>query len=190
MRQPAAKPIIVSVACLLLVLHVGAQAAPDALPAAAAPAASASTVAPPPGAPAVEAQAGAMGNPGDAILHLLQDKLLLPKPYDLKARLDASPVVQQMRDTASDLVLSAMNFLGVRYRRGGNSAETGFDCSGFTRYVFENSIGLVLPRRADQQSQEQPAGSPGQFPLAPGKRMLRGSIRFGLACCGNRGQIA
>ena len=45
-----------------------------------------------------------------------------------------------------------MDFVGVRYRRGGTSAETGFDCSGFTRHVFEMSLGLVLPRRADEQA--------------------------------------
>ncbi len=87
---------------------------------------------------------------GDAVLQLLQDKGLLPSA----SQIEASPLVQQVRDVASDLVLSAMNFLGVRYRRGGNSAETGFDCSGFTRYVFEHSVGLVLPRRADQQAQQ------------------------------------
>ncbi|MDO9285475.1 MAG: C40 family peptidase [Aquabacterium sp.] len=57
-----------------------------------------------------------------------------------------------VRDTASDLVMQAMNFLGVPYKRGGNSEETGFDCSGFTRHIFEHSIGLVLPRRADEQA--------------------------------------
>jgi cell wall-associated NlpC family hydrolase len=60
--------------------------------------------------------------------------------------------VQTMRDKASDMVLSAMNFLGVPYRRGGSSAENGFDCSGFTRHIFEMSLGLVLPRRADEQA--------------------------------------
>ena len=60
--------------------------------------------------------------------------------------------VRQVRDKASDMVLSAMNFLGVPYRRGGNSADNGFDCSGFTRHVFEMSLGLVLPRRADEQA--------------------------------------
>lgn len=80
--------------------------------------------------------------------------LTLAVPGRLAAQVDASPVVQQMRETASDLVLSAMNFLGVRYRRGGNDVEQGFDCSGFTRYIFENSLGLVLPRRADQQARE------------------------------------
>ena len=50
------------------------------------------------------------------------------------------------------MVVAAMDFVGVRYRRGGTSAETGFDCSGFTRHVFEMSLGLVLPRRADEQA--------------------------------------
>ncbi len=66
--------------------------------------------------------------------------------------IDAAGIVQSVRDSASDLVMAAMNFLGVPYRRGGSSAESGFDCSGFTRYVFEHSVGLVLPRRADEQA--------------------------------------
>jgi len=53
---------------------------------------------------------------------------------------------------ASDLVISAMNHVGVRYRRGGNNAEQGFDCSGFTRHVFESNLGLVLPRRSQEQA--------------------------------------
>lgn len=56
-------------------------------------------------------------------------------------------------DTASNLVGHAMGFLGVPYRRGGNSAETGFDCSGFVRNVYEQTVGLVLPRRASEQAQ-------------------------------------
>ena len=63
---------------------------------------------------------------------------------------------QRARDAASELVLVAMNFLDVPYRNGGNSAEQGFDCSGFTRHIFQASLGLVLPRRAAQQA-EAPA---------------------------------
>jgi cell wall-associated NlpC family hydrolase len=55
-------------------------------------------------------------------------------------------------NAASELVLNAMGFLGVPYKFGGNSAETGFDCSGFVRAVFEESVGKVLPRRADEQA--------------------------------------
>jgi cell wall-associated NlpC family hydrolase len=45
-----------------------------------------------------------------------------------------------------------MDFVGIRYRRGGESTETGFDCSGFTRHVFAMSLGMMLPRRADEQA--------------------------------------
>lgn len=43
-------------------------------------------------------------------------------------------------------------FLGVPYRRAGESKETGFDCSGFVCAVFEQSVGLLLPRNASQQA--------------------------------------
>jgi len=52
----------------------------------------------------------------------------------------------------TDLVTTAMGFLGVPYRRGGTSAETGFDCSGFVRSIFEQTRGLVLPRKASDQA--------------------------------------
>jgi cell wall-associated NlpC family hydrolase len=53
---------------------------------------------------------------------------------------------------ASDLVVNAMGFLGVPYKRGGNSAENGFDCSGFVKAMYEQTIGHVLPRRAVEQA--------------------------------------
>jgi len=56
------------------------------------------------------------------------------------------------RDNASDLVFNAMGFLGVPYRRGGSSADTGFDCSGFVRAMYEQTVGLILPRRANEQA--------------------------------------
>jgi cell wall-associated NlpC family hydrolase len=53
---------------------------------------------------------------------------------------------------ASELVMQAMGLLGVPYRSGGTSEEKGFDCSGFVRYMYEKSVGLVLPRRAEEQA--------------------------------------
>ena len=53
---------------------------------------------------------------------------------------------------AADLVSHAIGFLGVPYRRGGNTVDTGFDCSGFVRAIAEQAVGLVLPRRAEQQA--------------------------------------
>jgi cell wall-associated NlpC family hydrolase len=60
--------------------------------------------------------------------------------------------LHQATDRAAELVLNAMGSLGVRYKRGGESAETGFDCSGFVRAVIQQTIGLVLPRRAHEQA--------------------------------------
>ncbi len=53
---------------------------------------------------------------------------------------------------ASDLVVNALGLLGIHYRLGGNTPATGFDCSGMVRYVFQNAIGLDLPRRAEEIS--------------------------------------
>lgn len=57
-----------------------------------------------------------------------------------------------VRDRASELVVTAMGFLGVPYRRGGSSVDTGFDCSGFVRAMYQQVAGLALPRRADEQA--------------------------------------
>ncbi|MDT9000382.1 C40 family peptidase [Paucibacter sp. APW11] len=80
----------------------------------------------------------------DPVSRFLQERGLLKS--------GESRLLSQVRDTASDLVMSAMNFLGVPYKRGGNSLESGFDCSGFTRHIFEMSVGMVLPHRADEQA--------------------------------------
>lgn len=55
-------------------------------------------------------------------------------------------------DRTSDLVIGAMGFLDIPYKLGGNSAETGFDCSGFVRAMYDKSMGLLLPRRAEEQA--------------------------------------
>jgi cell wall-associated NlpC family hydrolase len=88
----------------------------------------------------------------DSLLQFLHDKVPQTHASETAPQAEPKALVQQMRDKTSDLVMSAMNFLGVRYRRGGATAEQGFDCSGFTRYVFEHSLGQVLPHRADQQA--------------------------------------
>jgi cell wall-associated NlpC family hydrolase len=112
---------------------------------------------------------------GDAVLQMLHDKGLFPSAEQIAAQ--TSPLVEQVRDAASDLVLSAMNFLGVRYRRGGTTAEQGFDCSGFTRYVFENSLGLVLPRRADEQARTAALLAVKKEELRPGDLVFFNTMR-------------
>ena len=54
--------------------------------------------------------------------------------------------------TARELIMQAMGFLGIDYKYGGNSPETGFDCSGLVNYVFSQAAGRVLPRNAQEIS--------------------------------------
>ena len=42
-------------------------------------------------------------------------------------------------------LLQALQVLGVKYRYGGRSPETGFDCSGLVTHVFERAWGVLLP---------------------------------------------
>jgi cell wall-associated NlpC family hydrolase len=53
---------------------------------------------------------------------------------------------------AGDVVVGALNMIGVRYRWGGNTPDSGLDCSGFVRYVFRDTLGMTLPRRAEEMS--------------------------------------
>lgn len=80
---------------------------------------------------------------GDDLDKFLADKGLL-------AQIDQ--VRQSVSEKASELVVTAMGFLGVPYRRGGNTVDSGFDCSGFVKAMFEQTVGLILPRKAAQQA--------------------------------------
>jgi cell wall-associated NlpC family hydrolase len=93
---------------------------------------------------AVSAHAAPGNSGGDSDM----DKLLADK--GLLTQIDN--VRHSVTNKASELVVNAMGFLGVPYKRGGNTAETGFDCSGFVRAIYEQSVGLLLPRRAEQQA--------------------------------------
>lgn len=50
----------------------------------------------------------------------------------------------------ADVVAISMRYLGIPYKWGGASPSTGFDCSGFTMYVFAE-IGVSLPHYAAAQ---------------------------------------
>ncbi|WP_343136947.1 C40 family peptidase [Luteibacter rhizovicinus] len=54
-------------------------------------------------------------------------------------------------DARNVLMAFAMKLRDIRYHRGGRQPSTGFDCSGFVRYVFRHSIGLDLPSNSASQ---------------------------------------
>ena len=89
----------------------------------------------------------------------------------------SSQLISTVRDGTSNLVDSAMNFLGVRYKLGGNSAESGFDCSGFTRHVFEMSLGRILPHRADEQANSPELAKVDKKDLKPGDLVFFDTMR-------------
>jgi cell wall-associated NlpC family hydrolase len=55
-------------------------------------------------------------------------------------------IFDRYASNAQELVVRALSFVGVNYRHGGETPETGFDCSGLVRHVFRESLGLLLPR--------------------------------------------
>lgn len=86
-------------------------------------------------------------NSSDDMTDFLQDKGLIGKLGD---QVNAAGKVVSAK--ASELVVTAMGFLGVPYKRGGNSFDQGLDCSGFVRLIYEQTVGMVLPRRAAEQA--------------------------------------
>jgi len=48
------------------------------------------------------------------------------------------------------VVRFARHFLGIRYSYGGTSPRSGFDCSGFTRFIYAH-FGITLPHYSGAQ---------------------------------------
>ncbi|WP_343227526.1 C40 family peptidase [Rhodanobacter sp. 7MK24] len=73
------------------------------------------------------------------------------KATEGQAEGDADMQVDNISDLRKSLIDLAMNLRNVRYVRGGKSPSTGFDCSGFVRYVFAHAIGVQLPANSASQ---------------------------------------
>ena len=72
-----------------------------------------------------------------------------PKLFSVATLNSATSVVV---DKTESLINNAMQLIGVRYRWGGNTPQSGLDCSGFVRYVFNDTFGFLLPRKSAQMS--------------------------------------
>ncbi len=55
-------------------------------------------------------------------------------------------------DYARELTIHALALIGVNYKFGSNSPETGFDCSGLVSHLFQEVAGVVLPRNSQSMS--------------------------------------
>jgi hypothetical protein len=75
------------------------------------------------------------------------------------------------------IVKTAMNFVGVSYKWGGESSDEGFDCSGLTMTVYQLN-GLDLPRTSRQQWR---VGTP-----VARNELLRGDLVFFATAGGRR----
>lgn len=75
----------------------------------------------------------------------------------------------------SSIVATARKYLGYKYVYGGSSPSTGFDCSGFTSYVFKQH-GISLNRTAAGQYSNGVAVS--RSNLQPGDLVMFGKSRI------------
>jgi len=71
--------------------------------------------------------------------------------FDFRLK-EATSLFEQAGAKANEAVTQALDLVGIRYRRGGTSPETGFDCSGFVGHVFRQGLGLILPRTSREIS--------------------------------------
>jgi len=52
----------------------------------------------------------------------------------------------ELPQLADSVLEKGISLIGTRYRFGGTSVKTGFDCSGFIGYLFREELGMELPR--------------------------------------------
>ena len=68
--------------------------------------------------------------------------------HPAEARPEAAPQAMQ----ANDVLIRAISLVGTPYVWGGNTPESGFDCSGLVNYVFRDMLNLRLPRTSRELS--------------------------------------
>lgn len=63
------------------------------------------------------------------------------------ASIDAAGMASRLSpEQALDITMYAVGLVGTPYRYGGNTPDSGFDCSGLIGYVYQSRAGLAPPR--------------------------------------------
>ena len=57
-----------------------------------------------------------------------------------------TPVAPADPAAANAVLMRAISLVGTPYRYGGNTPESGFDCSGLVNYVYRDMLDMRLPR--------------------------------------------
>ena len=78
------------------------------------------------------------------------DKPKADKPKDEKKDDDAPSKAEKIQAQRDSIIKEAKSHLGVNYVWGGTSPTKGWDCSGYTQYVYGKN-GIKLPRTTSQQ---------------------------------------
>jgi cell wall-associated NlpC family hydrolase len=94
----------------------------------------------------------------------------------------AQSAVLRYRDGVQKIVDRALDLIGIRYRRGGDNPDTGFDCSGFVDHVFHEGLGLTLPRSSHELSETGTAVS--KTELKPGDLVFFHTMRHAFSHVG------
>jgi len=83
---------------------------------------------------------------------LLLSVILLTSCASIKhsAQQLSAVIAPDSHDTSRNLTSYAQSLVGTPYRYGGNSPDSGFDCSGFVGHVFRQSANLDLPRSSQE----------------------------------------
>jgi hypothetical protein len=94
-----------------------------------------------------------------------------PRPSRVPARVSWPSSNTGGADAARSVVPAAEQYIGVPYRYGGTSPQSGFDCSGFVQYVY-GLQGVDLPRTSRQMAGSGIAVEPSTRSLQVGDLML------------------
>src|SRR5450830_40661 len=90
--------------------------------------------------------------------------------------------LHDITNRASELAVQALSMLGINYRYGGTSPDTGLDCSGLVRYVFKEAWDKDLPRTAVEISRI--GEKVDKVDLKPGDLVFYNTLRRGFSHVG------